>query len=351
MGRFIILIIFLTSNSYLFSKSLESKISNMIIIGFEGSKLSSEDSLYKHLQNYPLGGVVLFDKNIKSLKQLRELTYKLKSLSNNYLIIAVDEEGGLVSRVGKLKSFKKIPSATTVAKRGRDSAKRDYLYMAKMLKEVGVNSNFAPVVDIAVNPENSVIVKNGRSFSEDVDVVVEYASIFIEQMQKEGIMVTLKHFPGHGSSLDDSHFGFVDVSSSWSKSELVPFKRVIKRFKIPMIMTAHIYNKHIDTLYPATLSYKTNQKLLREKLGYNGIIVSDDLQMGAISKHYTLRDRVSLAINSGVDMLLFANQIDKPIKIEEVIETIKDLIKEGKVDRSLIDKADRKIDKLKREYL
>ena len=319
----------------------------MIVIGFEDSDINSSHTLYKYLQTNSLGGVILFDKNIKNPKQLQNLTSKLKSLSKNRLIIAVDEEGGKVSRLGKVAGFIKTPSASKIAEGSLTDAKKRYAKMAKMLQNSGINCNFAPSVDLAINPKNIVIVKNERSFSANPKMVISYANIFIEEMQKRDIITSLKHFPGHGSSLDDSHDGFVDVSDSWSDIELIPFQNL----KTPIIMTAHIYNKNIDTQYPATLSYKTNGLLLREKLGFKGVIISDDLQMGAISKNYTLKKTLELCINSGVDMLLFANQLSEPLNIKEIVTIILELIREKKIDIDKIDKANERIEKLKSEYL
>ncbi len=320
----IIFVIFL-SLSFLHTKSLEDKIANMLIIGFQGQKAPKF--------NYPLAGIILFSKNIKSKKQLKTLTGKLKNK-----LICIDQEGGFVSRL----KYIKTPSAKVVANKGALFAQKSYSAMAYMLKDLGINCNFAPSVDLAINPENEVIVKNQRSFSSDPKVLTKFASIFISEMKKKGILTTLKHFPGHGSSFKDSHDGFVDVSDTWSEKELIPFKNLDTK----MIMTAHIFNKNIDPRYPATLSYKTNQILLRQKLGFKGVIVSDDLQMGAISKNYDLKQTLKLAINAGLDMLLFGNQIDKPIDAKEIINLVKDLVKEGKIPIKTIDLANDRINKL-----
>ncbi len=345
MYRVILTILFFTYT--LCASQLESKISNMLVIGFDGVDINKTHAIYKHLQNYPLGGVILFDKNIQNQKQLQNLTSKLKSISKNRLLITVDEEGGRVSRLGKIPGFTKSKAAFDIALSSKENAQKEYENMAKMLQTSGVNCNLAPSVDLAINPQNSVIVKNRRSFSKDPQVVYEYATIFIGEMQKNGILSVLKHFPGHGSSMGDSHEGFVDVSDSWSKKELIPFKELIKNPSTKMIMTAHIYNKNIDKLYPATLSKATNQKLLRKELGFNGVLISDDLQMGAISKHFTLEQTLKLAINSSVDLLLFSKQID----IKEVVSKVMRLVKNGEIDPKMIDEANKRIDKLKRELL
>jgi beta-N-acetylhexosaminidase len=344
---FKVFVITLLLSSALMAQTLESKISNMIVIGFDGYDINKSSALFE----YPLGGVILFDKNIQNPKQLEKLIFKLKRFSKNRLLVTVDEEGGLVSRIGKIEGFVKTPSAKAIALKPKEDAKTSYAKMADMLSSLGINCNLAPSVDLAANPKNRVIVKNKRSFSKEPKVVVEYASVFMKQMQKKGILSVIKHFPGHGSSMGDSHEGFVDVSDSWTKKELIPFEHLIKNDMAKIIMTAHIYNKNIDEKYPATLSYKINHDLLREHLGFKGVLISDDLQMGAISKNYRLEQALKLAINSGVDLLLFANQISKPVKIKELILSVVKLVKSGQIDIKTIEKANERIEILKRGLL
>jgi len=310
----------------LFANSVKELASSLIMIGFDGYKVP------KFLKTYKVAGVILFSKNIKSPTQLKKLTKELNYYTQ-VILIAVDEEGGKVERL----KFKHFSSAFKVK-----DPKKTYTDMAKMLKSYGINLNLAPVVDLAKNPKNPVITKLNRSFSKDTQEVVKKASIFVECMKKEGILTTLKHFPGHGSSKKDSHKGFVDVSNSWSKEELIPFYRV----KSPLIMTAHIYNKNLDKNYPATLSYNINTKLLRKKLGFKGVLISDDLQMGAISKNYDLKKTLELAINSGVDILLIGNYLDKPMPIEKIVNMIVELVKEGRVTKERLLEASRRIKRL-----
>jgi beta-N-acetylhexosaminidase len=157
----------------------------------------------------------------------------------------------------------------------------------------------------------------------------------------------LKHFPGHGSSLNDSHKGFVDVTHTWSKKELEPFIELIKQQRVQMIMTAHIFNASLDEKYPATLSQATNTQLLRETLGYQGVIISDDLQMKAISEHYSLKETVTLAINSGVDMLLFGNQLGKQ-DIKELVDTIYEEVIKGNIAYERIVQSNQRIKALRK---
>jgi beta-N-acetylhexosaminidase len=180
--------------------------------------------------------------------------------------------------------------------------------------------------------------------------VNEYVTIFIDALESKNIMSVLKHFPGHGSSQDDSHKGFVDVTDTWNEIELEPYKNLIQNFKVKMIMTAHVFNRNLDKNYPATLSYEINTKLLREKLNYQGVIISDDLQMKAISEHYSLKDTVTHAINAGVDILLFGNQLALQ-ETKQLIDTIYKEVKNGSISYDRIIESNKRIAILKNNFL
>ena len=167
-----------------------------------------------------------------------------------------------------------------------------------------------------------------------------------EELKKQNFNTGLKHVPGHGSSLGDAHLGFVDITNTWNEKELEPYKYFIKNNKVDMIMTAHVYNKNLDATNPATLSYNINTKLLRNKLGFEGVLVSDDLQMYAISKHYDLKQTLTLAINSGVNMLLFANQLAKPITLKQIVDIVYSQILNKEISLEQIIKSNQRIDKM-----
>jgi len=202
-------------------------------------------------------------------------------------------------------------------------------------------------VDLDINQHNHVIHGLGRSFGKDPKVVAKYASTFIEAMHTHGVLTSLKHFPGHGSSEGDTHKGFVDVTNLWHEVELTPY--YLLKDKADTVMVAHVFNKRLDKKYPASLSYKTITKKLRKILGYKGVVITDDLQMGAISKKYGLRNTLKLAINAGDDILLIGNQLDpKQVKsTKKLVNTILSLVKKGEVDVKHIDKAYSRIQKLK----
>ncbi len=332
---------------FLYAKSLESKISNMIIIGFKGLDLNSSTLDIRTIKRDSIGGVILFSHNLESEEQLKKLTLNLKKISKN-ILIAIDEEGGRVDRLKKITHIK-IPSAREISKLNDKEIEKIYTNLAKKMKYLGINLNFAPVVDLNINPRNSVINKANRSYARDPLKTAHISSIFIDSFKREGIFCTLKHFPGHGSSMNDSHKGFTDITKSWKEIELLVYIKLLESKKVDLIMSAHVYNKNLDPLYPATLSKKILTSLLRKNLGYDALIVSDDLQMGAIRNNYSLKESLKLAINAGVDLLLFGNQVEKPIKIKKIIDTVKVLIKEGDVSIDQIDEANERIDRLKKK--
>jgi len=337
---------------------LKQMIGQMLIIGFDESVISDNSPIVKYIEKYNIGGVILFDrfytdrnkiKNIKSPQQLQLLTSKLKEYSKNKLIISIDQEGGKVQRLKSGYGFLSTPSAKKIAKKSITEAKKSYTTLAQMLSQNGINCNFAPVVDLSVNKNNPVIERLERSYGETPQVVTNYATVFIDALDSQKILSVLKHFPGHGSSKDDSHKGFVDVTDTWDKIELEPYKNLIKNSKAKMIMTAHVFNKHLDPNYPATLSYKINTELLRKELGYKGVIVSDDLQMKAIAEHYTLQDTVTLVINAGVDILLFGNQLSVQ-NTDQLIDTIYSQVKNGSISYERIIESNKRIEKLKKTF-
>lgn len=333
---------------------LQKMIGRMLIVGFSDEAINKSSDIVRVMQEYELGGVILFDrfyndknktKNISSSTQLQQLTSKLKLFSNKPMLISVDQEGGKVARLKPAYGFANIPSAKLISSLHVDKAKAIYKAQAKMLKNSGINCDFAPVVDLSVNPNNRVIYGLERSYGSEATEVVKYANIFIDSLKNEGVFSVLKHFPGHGSSLGDSHEGFVDVSNTWSEIELEPYKQLIDSGNVSMIMTAHVFNSNLDENHPATLSYKTNTELLRDSLGFDGVVISDDLQMKAISKNYTLQEIVTLAINSGVDILLFGNQLSTQ-NIDELIDVILTQVKSGAIPMDRILESNQRIEQL-----
>jgi beta-N-acetylhexosaminidase len=339
--------------------SLEHKIGQMLMVGFYGTSAPEKSQICQDIRRYHIGAVILFDynpvnrqkaKNIVSKAQLKQLTSELQACSyDGKLLIAVDQEGGRVQRLkSKYGFYGHFPKASDVAKMNQKQIAQTYLKMSKELKGVGINYDLAPVVDLDINQRNHVIHGLGRSFGKSPELVASYASSFIDAMHHYGVLTALKHFPGHGSSEGDTHKGYVDVTQLWQSKELQPYKLLNK--KADTVMVAHVYNRHLDANYPATLSKKTINGLLRKKLGFNGVVITDDLQMGAIRQKYSVEKTLELAINAGNDILLIGNQLDpkRTQSPHSLVSTIETLVTSHKVDVKRLTESYQRIQALKK---
>lgn len=337
--------------------SLDLKIGQMIMIGndFKAPLLNS-DSLLKEISIGKVGGVILFEKNISPTNSASILKANIDSLQAKAkipLLISIDEEGGKVHRLKEKYGFVKMPSAMYLGK--IDNADSTSFYnnqLAAELKSLGINMNYAPLVDVAVNENNPVIFKLWRSYSNDPVQVAKHAKIAIQAHNNYNVATVIKHFPGHGSSNTDSHLGLTDVSKTWSAKELYPFKNLIAEGFAQAVMTAHIINTKLDPSgLPATLSKPIITGLLRDSLGFKGVIVSDDMQMYAISKNYGQVNAIQNCINAGVDVLLVGNNVNPDDKqsASQIHKIIKQLIKEGKVSKVRINESYKRIIALKKK--
>ena len=219
--------------------------------------------------------------------------------------------------------------------------------IASTLKEAGINLNFAPVVDLNINPTNPVIGSLKRSFSADPTIVINHASKFIEAHKSHKIINVIKHFPGHGSSTDDSHLLITDVTDTWKNIEIKPYVQLIDSGMVDAIMTAHVFNRNFDPMFPATLSKIIINDWLRKGLKFNGVIISDDMQMQSILSVYSFDIAIQKAIEAGVDIILTCNnsQHDKGV-VERMINIIKTLVSEDRINESY-----NRIMRLKKKWL
>ncbi len=361
MKKLLLLLLIITYSAFA-KPTLNQEIGQMIMVGFDGTTLHKNDPIAQDLIHQRVGGVILFDynyktkkfdKNIKSPKQLKQLTQQLKNYAKHPLLIGIDYEGGKNgTRLQPRDGFPETYNAQYIGSHSIKFAKKQYALMAKTLKAAGINLDFAPVVDLNINPNNPIIGKIGRSFSINPKTVIKYARIFTSTLHHQNILCVLKHFPGHGSSKGDTHLGFVDVTKTWQPQELTPYKKLLNTPQgCHIVLTAHIVNRKLDPSgLPASLSKKTITGLLRHKLDFKGVIITDDLQMGAITKLYDLKTTVKLAIQAGADILLFGNQLkDQPHIAEQVIAIVNQLVKDGAISRQRIDESYARIMQLKRE--
>ncbi len=336
------------------------KIGQMLIVGLRGLELHADNPIVQDIQHRNVGGVILFDydsalktpvRNIQSPAQLQHLVNALQAIAPVPLFIALDQEGGKVNRLKERFGFPPTVSAHYLGQRNQLESTRQYAEdTAKTLAETGVNLNFAPVVDLNCNPDNPVIGKFERSFSGDPDIVCLHAVEWIKAHHAQHVLCALKHFPGHGSARSDSHLGFVDVTETWSPLELQPYSRIIAAGLCDIVMTAHIFNARLDPTWPATLSQATLTNILRRELSYDGLIVSDDMQMKAITAHYGLEQAIYMAISAGVNILIFGNNLVYEEDITaRVIAMIKRLVERGTIAQARIDESYQRICRLKKQ--
>lgn len=336
--------------------SLDIKIGQMILIGVPGTDVDA--AVLAEVKQGKVGSIILFEKNIppsNSRAALRKVIWQYQRQAPVPLFICIDQEGGKVNRLKEKYGFPRSITAWEMgAVDGLDSARYYGQSTAAALAGLGINVNFAPDVDLASNPQNPVIARYGRAFSDDEERVAELATEFIKTHRKLGIITVPKHFPGHGSSDADTHLGIADVTNSWEERELIPYAKLIESGYADAIMSAHIVNKKLDSSgNPGTLSYPILNGILREKLGFDGVVFSDDMQMHAITKHYGLEDAIRLSINAGIDIMTFSNNIDQSEgrTVDRVHRIIKDLVNAGRIPIERIDESYRRIMALKKTYL
>ena len=242
----LILVMILSIQIPLFAADLNEMIGQMIIVGFVGDNVKSKGfkEVLKQVENNEISGVIFFEDNIKNKEEFLKMTSALKNSKAKYPpFIAIDMEGGYVQRMNKNNGFKNFKSAKQISKLTEDEAYKEYFEMAKMLKEADINLNFAPCVDLAVNKE-SIIEQKERSYSNDPKVVVKYAKQFIKAHEKNNIITSIKHFPGHGSPTGDTHLGFVDATKTYSDNELYPYLYLADVSPLQTVMISHLYNKY-----------------------------------------------------------------------------------------------------------
>ena len=325
---------------------IEEKVGQLFMIDFRKNKDGSEMQVMQQevidaIQEYHLGGVILFAENLDTQDQTVQLIQDMQEVADLSLFIGVDEEGGLVSRLGKSQiPHKKISPAGELTD---EEVVESGTIIGKKLMELGINVNFAPIADVNTNPENTVI--STRAFSKDPKIAAQRVGAFINALEKTGVSATAKHFPGHGDTLADSHKGQVSVVHTMErlrKSEFLPFKSAIEA-GVDMIMLGHIHtpNATNDGL-PATLSSEMIG-ILREELGFSGIIITDAMEMEAITKYYDSGEAAVLAILAGVDIVLM------PFETEEAYEAVVEAVKIGEISEERINESIKRILNLKYE--
>lgn len=327
--------------------TIDEKVGQMIIVGLDG--YSIDDNAKKMIENYHVGGFILFSKNVKDSAQVVSLTNSLKqtnSINKIPLFISVDEEGGKVTRVPS--SFKKLPTNKVIAtKNNPELSYKIGELLGDEVKSLGYNLDFAPVLDINSNPNNPVI--GDRSFGSTPEIVTKLGVQTMKGIQSKNVIPAVKHFPGHGDTSVDSHKGLPTVNNDLNRLnsfELIPFQEAIKE-SADIVMVAHILLPKIDSKYPASMSKTIITDTLRGQLNYDGVVITDDMTMGAISKGYKIEDAVVTSINAGSDIALVCFGNDTQIA---AINSLKKAVETGTIKPETIDKSVYRILKLKDKY-
>jgi beta-N-acetylhexosaminidase len=317
-----------------------------VLAGFTGTTLEGNAELEGLLCETRVGSIVLFGRNIVDSAQLAALTRAIRDhaqvCAGRAPLIAVDAEGGQVMRLGPHAGFtpslshRELGDANDVAATELEARR-----IGALLRAHGITWNLAPVVDVGYNPANPVIVGHGRSFGANPVLVTEHARAYVRGMHAGGVLTAIKHFPGHGSSYGDTHDGFVDVTPTAERDiELAPYRALLAERDVDAVMTAHVVNRRLDTL-PATLSPATIAGLLRRDLRYDGVVVTDDLRMGAIEKNYGFTEAAILALAAGVDVLLIADDRlpDRRSGSAVALTAIRQALRDGRLDARPVERA------------
>ena len=338
--------------------STEQKVSQLLVAGIEGTQLGQD--AVQAVQDYQVGGVILFGRNVESAWQLAELTNGLKDLNGDYtpLFLCVDQEGGRVDRMPP--EVERTPSAWSVGQT-LDTEGVGAAYGALLAEECaafGFNMDFAPSLDIWSNPDNTVI--GDRAFGNDWEWTAFFGMSAVESMEEQGgVIPVVKHFPGHGDTSVDSHVALPVVDKSLEElwqSELVPFNMTLNQEdyfgaqagpSAPAVMVAHILLSRVDPDYPASLSHRVVTSLLREEMGFDGVVCTDDLTMGAVSNTYGMGEAAVLAVEAGCDLLLVCHGADN---LTAARDALLEAVDSGRISPERLDESVKRILSLKAEY-
>ena len=325
---------------------LPRRIAGLLIVGFRGERLADAAWVKTAIARDGLGGVILFDRdqltgrarNIASPSQVAALTRELQAAAgSNGIIIGVDQEGGIVTRLGPAHGFPALASQASVGVGTVAAARAWARTLAGTVSDAGCNLDFAPVLDLNVNPSSPAIGALDRSFSADPAVVVRLAGIELDALHARGIRSAAKHFPGIGSSSVNTDFGVADVTKTWSRTELEPYRQLTAAGKLDAVMVGHVVNGRIDEARPASLSRATID-VLRGDVGFAGAVVTDDMQAAAITQRYGADEAVLLALEAGNDLLLFANQqVYVPGIVAHVVKIVLAAVAHGRLTGAQID--------------
>jgi beta-N-acetylhexosaminidase len=300
---------------------LERMAGNVIVCGFAG--VDAPPTIHRWLAQQSVAGLILFKRNIADVGQAADLiascTAELRGSQSLPILVCVDQEGGRVARFGP--PVLRLPSMRRLAATGDPSLTRDTaVVLGRQLRAIGINLNFAPVLDVDTNPRNPVI--GDRAFGRTPDVVIEHGLGFAEGLHSGGVLCCAKHFPGHGDTELDSHLALPRLRHERARLndvELRPFRAAARR--VPAMMTAHVVFEAMDPVMPATMSSSVIDQLLRREIGFEGAVFSDDLEMKAITERYSIEEAGLLAIEAGCDLLLVCADLEAAASLRDTLAT------------------------------
>ena len=336
---------------------LKTKIAQMLMVGFDGLHLTKDNPIFSDIADKNIGGVILFkkntqhpdlSKNIETFEQTQKLISDLKAISKTPLFVAIDQEGGTVIRIPPSFGASEYSAFKLGEINDLSLTRTEANKTSKALQKLGFNVNFAPCVDVALNPLSPIIAFRKRAFSDNPDIVIRHAEEMINVFKEDKILPVLKHFPGHGSAQGDTHLGYVNITYDWQEIELKPYQELLPKHPEIGVMIAHVYHEKIDKKYPLSLSYQNVTENLKNKLNFKGLTFTDDLQMGALAKQYAWDEIVIQAINAGNDVLVISNNFDyTPDIVQKTLDIVLKAISDGKISESRIDEAYARIIKTK----
>lgn len=338
--------------------NLSDMLGQMILIGFTGFDLPDKSPLAASIRAGRVGGVILFEhspsgaaKNIESAAQLRLLCARLQQLAPRPLFIAADQEGGRVQRLRPERGFEGGPAAAVLGRGSPDETRRAARRMGLEMAALGINLDFAPVADLNLNPLSPAIGALQRSFGADPRLVSAHVTAFAEGLAAAGVAPCLKHFPGHGSAGADSHDVLPDISASWRSEELTPYREIPSAKLSVAVMPGHLFHRGLDALYPASLSPRILDGLLRTRLGFRGVVITDDLQMDAVARSYSLEERILLAVEAGADMLIFSNNTRAPeVTADRIHAVLSALVRQGRISERRVALSFERISRFKQRF-
>ena len=289
-------------------------LGEMLMLGFSGASADAEgaQALAAHVGKGAVGGVCFLGNNARSKSGVESLTRLFAGAAKNApTLIAIDQEGGAVQRLGTKLGYPAVPRAQAVAEHNSPAqAQALYATMARELRQAGFNLNLAPVVDLGFEPRNPIVAKYGRAFGKDGASVANYGGAFVAGHRQERVLTALKHFPGHGSTLVDSHENPVNLTPTWREDELTPYRELSKSGLVDVVMSGHLSHVRLTGGQPASLSRDAIEGVLRGQIGYGGVAMTDDLDMAAIRSRYPLMQALVLAIAAGNDIVLLSNSAE-----------------------------------------